>query len=74
MLSTTSPGRPLGAHEAVSSDFAALASHMHACSRAQGRLFQLRYSMESLHSLVTSRLVSTAALFALVGIGLLTIA
>ncbi|WP_298923708.1 hypothetical protein [uncultured Ramlibacter sp.] len=67
--------RPLGAiNEQVSSDFDALASHMQACYLSQGRFFQLRSSLESLHALVSPRLISTAALFTVIGLGLLAIA
>jgi hypothetical protein len=48
----------------VSTDMAALASHMDACKQSQGRFFSLRSSGDVLRALVSSRIVSTAAVFA----------
>lgn len=46
----------------VSSDMAALASHMDACKQSQGRFFSLRSGGDVLRALVSSRIVSTGAL------------
>ena len=58
----------------VSSDMLALASHMHACQRAHGRFFRLRSTLEAVHALASPRIVTTAALFAACGLGLLALA
>ena len=61
-------------NEFVSSDFSALASHMSACQRSQGRFFQLRAALEFVHAYASPRIVTTAALFAACGLGLLALA
>ncbi|NMM10124.1 MAG: hypothetical protein HHJ16_07620 [Polaromonas sp.] len=62
------------ANEFVSSDFIALASHMNDCERSRGRLFFLRAAVESLHALVSPRIVTTGALFVICGLVLLALA
>lgn len=74
---TASPatGRPYsGVGEIVTSDFHALASHMNACQRSQGRFFAFRCKLDSLHAFASPRIVTTAAVFAVCGLGLLAIA
>lgn len=63
-----------GIQDFVSSDFLALASHMNACERGRGRLFRLRAGLETVHALVCTRIVTTAALFAFCALGLLALA
>ena len=63
-----------GIQDFVSSDFLDLASHMSACQRCRGRLFHLRARLESVHALVSTRIVTTAALFAVCALGLLALA
>jgi hypothetical protein len=46
----------------VSSDIAALASHMDDCNRSRGRYFSLRSAGDAARQLVSSRIVSTGAL------------
>jgi hypothetical protein len=46
----------------VSTDMAALASHMDACKQSQGRFLSLRSGGNLLRVLVSSRIVSTGAL------------
>jgi hypothetical protein len=76
MTSAKSQARlPFGAtNDFVSSDFIALASHMHACNRSRGRFFKLRTMLESVHALVSPRVVTTGAVFAVFGLGLLAFA
>jgi hypothetical protein len=67
--------RPLsGSSDFVSSDFSALASHMHACERSRGRFFALRGWLETAHALASPRIVTTAALFIVCGLTLLAVA
>ena len=54
----------------VSSDMAALASHMDACKQSQGRFFSLRLGGDVLRALVSSRLVSTGAVL---GVGVVSL-
>jgi hypothetical protein len=71
----TQAGSPFpGINEFVSSDFSALASHMNACQRSQGRFFRLRATLEFMHAYASPRIVTTAALFAACGLGLLALA
>ncbi|MDB5967526.1 MAG: hypothetical protein JWQ72_4026 [Polaromonas sp.] len=49
----------------VSTDMAALASHMNRCASTRGRFFGLQAALESAHSLVCPRMV-TAAVLALI--------
>lgn len=71
----TQAGTPFSAaNEFVSTDFSALASHMSACHRAHGPFFRLRVAMETLHTMVSPRIMTTAAVFTACGLGLLTFA
>jgi len=54
----------------VSSDIAALASHMDRCASTRGRLFGLHVALESARSFIFPRMV-TAAVVAVVLIGLI---
>lgn len=54
----------------VSSDSAALASHMSRCAHGRSRFFGLHAALESAHSLVFSRMV-TCALIAVSSVGVL---
>ena len=62
---------PEDPHPFVSSDMAALASHMDACKESRGRFFSLRSCGDVLRVLVSSRLVSTGALLAGAGLALM---
>ena len=53
----------------VSTDIAALASHMSHCANSRSRFFSFRAALESAHSLVLPRMV-TAALLAVVVMGI----
>jgi hypothetical protein len=55
----------------VSTDVAALASHMSTCKQSRGHLHSLRSNVDLLRVLVSSRIVSTGALFGLAGLALL---
>ncbi|RYZ11348.1 MAG: hypothetical protein EOO24_06650 [Comamonadaceae bacterium] len=55
----------------VSTDTAALASHMSACKQSQGRFSSLRSVGHLLRGLVSSRIVSTGALLGATGLALL---
>lgn len=55
----------------VSTDIAALASHMDACNQSQGRFFPLQSTGDTLRTLVSSRIVSTAALVGVLGLAVL---
>lgn len=57
-----------GAADIVSSDFAALATHLHECNRSRGRFFALRSTLEFVHSQVCPRIVTTGAAFAAVSV------
>jgi hypothetical protein len=59
--------------ELVSSDFVALASHMNDCERSRGRFFALRAALDSVHAMTSRRIVTTGALFACCGLGLLVL-
>ena len=54
----------------VSSDSAALASHMSRCANGRSRFFILHAAFESAHSLFFSRMV-TCTLIAVVAVGML---
>lgn len=58
----------------VSSDFLSLASHMKDCARSRGRFFAIRSAFESAHAMTAPRIVTTGAVFLLVGLGLLAFA
>lgn len=60
----------------VSTDAANLASHMDHCAGAHSRFFALHSALQSVQSVVCPRIVTAAALAALVviGLGLLTVA
>lgn len=51
-----------GKTDFVSSDAAALASHMNRCAHSRSRFFRLHTALESAHSVVTPRLVTVASL------------
>ncbi|MES2508677.1 MAG: hypothetical protein V4625_02045 [Pseudomonadota bacterium] len=53
----------------VSSDIAALASHMDRCATMRGRFFGLQLALESAHAFIFPRLV-TVAVVAVVVLGL----
>jgi hypothetical protein len=55
----------------VSTDVAALASHMNTCKQSQGRFFSLRSGGDVLRVLVSSRIVSTGAVLVAAGLALL---
>jgi hypothetical protein len=55
----------------VSTDMAALASHMDSCKQSQGRFLSLRTGGDVLRVLVSSRIVSTGALLGAAGLALL---
>ena len=54
----------------VSSDLAALASHMNRCANGRSRFFSLQVAFESAHSLFFPRMV-TCALIAVAAVGML---
>ena len=60
--------RPSGSPDFVTSDTAALASHMHNCARTRSKFFGLHTTLESAHSLVCARMV-TAAVVAVILLG-----
>ncbi|MDI1272132.1 hypothetical protein [Polaromonas sp.] len=60
-------------NEFVSSDFVALAAHMHDCQRSRGRFFPLRAALESLHATASPRIVTTGAVFVCCGVALLAV-
>lgn len=72
MTSATAPA-PVPAERGtfVSTDVAALASHMDACKQSQGRLPSLRSGGDLLRVLVSSRIVSTGALLGATALALL---
>jgi hypothetical protein len=45
----------------VSSDAAALASHMNECASTRSRFFELQTALETAHSLISARLVTAGA-------------
>ncbi|MDO9405444.1 MAG: hypothetical protein Q7T87_15525 [Polaromonas sp.] len=55
-----------GTTDFVSTDAAALASHMSRCARERGRFFTLQATLESVHSVVSPRIVTVTALAVLV--------
>ncbi len=52
----------------VSSDMAALASHMDDCKLSRGRCFPLRAAADTVRGLVSSHIVSTGALLTAAGL------
>lgn len=54
----------------LSTDFAALATHMDACASSKGRFFKTRCAFESAHSIVRTRLITSASVFLMVVIAL----
>jgi conjugal transfer/entry exclusion protein len=52
----------------VSTDEAALASHMKSCESARGRFFGLESALQSTHSLLTPRIVTVGALLTFAGL------
>jgi len=74
-LNNTAPSataQPRSTPDFVSTDIAALASHMNHCANSRSRFFGFRAALESAHSLVLPRMV-TAALFAIVVMGVVSI-
>ncbi len=69
----TAPSFP-GTNEFVSSDFSALASHMHACRRSHGRMHRVHAALETMHALASPRVVTTVALFVACGLALAALA
>ncbi|WP_309681783.1 hypothetical protein [Polaromonas sp.] len=63
------------AHHAdfVTTDAAELASHMDHCASAHGRFFPLQSALQSVHAVVSPRIV-TVGVLALIGFGLLALA
>lgn len=70
-VSSSSLFTPVKHGDFVSSDMAALASHMNDCANSRGRFFGLQTAFESAHSLLFARLV-TAALVAVTLFGLVS--
>ncbi|MBC7611071.1 MAG: hypothetical protein H7228_16130 [Polaromonas sp.] len=71
----SSPFSPNRSHETpdfVSSDAAALASHMNHCASTRSRFFGLHAALEYMHSLVFSRMV-TAGVLAVILLGVVGI-
>ncbi|MDB5947243.1 MAG: hypothetical protein JWQ33_2269 [Ramlibacter sp.] len=62
---------PADDNPSVSHDTLALASHMSDCERSQGPFFHLRSAADTVRALVSTRLVTTGALFAVAGLCLL---
>jgi hypothetical protein len=54
----------------VATDFLALQSHMNACQRAGGKLFRVRFLLETLHALAAPRIVTSGAVVLACGIAL----
>ncbi|MDB5941216.1 MAG: hypothetical protein JWQ13_782 [Ramlibacter sp.] len=74
MTSASVPAKlPALAQSSVSSDVAALASHMDDCNRSRGRCFSLRSAGDAIRQLVSSRIVSTGALLGAAGLCLLLV-
>ena len=70
-LNNTAPSATAQSRSApdfVSTDIAALASHMSHCAHSRSRFFGFRAALDSAHSLVLPRMV-TAALLAIVVMG-----
>jgi hypothetical protein len=61
---------PSAFNDFIATDFSALALHMNACQRAGGRLFHVRFLLETLHALAAQRLVTSAALVLACGVAL----
>ena len=66
-----STGPVTTAPDFVSSDIAALASHMDRCASTRSRLFGVHVALESVHAFIFPRMV-TAAVIATVLLGLVT--
>ena len=64
--------RPSGSPDFVTSDTAALASHMNNCASTRSRFFGLHTVLESAHSMVSARMV-TAAVVAVILLGVVGI-
>lgn len=58
-------------HGFLSTDTAALASHMNTCRQSQGRFFLLRMGGDVVRVVVSSRIVSTGALLGGAGVAVL---
>jgi ABC-type glycerol-3-phosphate transport system permease component len=65
------PEEPRDSRDFLSSDMAALATHMDDCKRSHGRFFSARSAGDVLRNLVSSRIVSTGALVGAVALGVL---
>jgi hypothetical protein len=70
---TAQAGLPKDPRTFVSSDMAALASHMDDCKRSRGRFFSLRSAGDVVCGLVSPRIVSTGALLAAAGMVVLLV-
>ena len=70
MLSLQSGNHSVPFNDFVASDFLALQSHMSACQRAGGRLFRVRFLLETLHALAAPRIVTSGAVVLACGIAL----
>jgi hypothetical protein len=72
MTSASAPAsRPADSQAFISTDMAALASHMDACKQSQGHFLSLRTGGDLLRGLVSSRIVSTGALLGAAALALL---
>ncbi|MCY1166541.1 MAG: hypothetical protein V4455_07460 [Pseudomonadota bacterium] len=72
-LADLSSAHPLHAPDFVSTDTAALASHMSHCASTRSRFFGLHAVLESAHSLIFPRMV-TVAVIAVIAVALLGMA
>ena len=67
----------VGKTDFVSSDAAALASHMSRCATSRSRFFRLHAALETVHSMASPRIVTLAAFavaFGVLFLGLVSIA
>ena len=60
-LDSTAEFNLTGHKDFVSTDAAALASHMNRCASERGRFFTLQAALESVHSMVCPRIVTVTA-------------
>ena len=67
MTTLTTPPAFIQRHsDFVSTDTAALASHMHRCASKRSRFFGLHAALELVHTVVLSRMVTAVLLIAVV--------
>lgn len=62
-----------GEADPVSTDAAELASHMDHCASSHSRLFPLHTAMQSVHGVLSPRIVTVAALAGLAGLALILV-